>query len=188
MIQFLTALFGVVLAAVQPAAAAAPRNFIVHEAPQALPEIRFEDAAAQSHSLAEFRGKLVLVNIWATWCVPCRKEMPTLDRLQVQLGGPQFKVMTLSIDRRGAGAVKTFYAEIGIRNLDLFVDASAQASQALGVFGLPTTLLIDRDGRELGRLIGPAEWDAPDMIAFIKQMIAQQAGALPAPQRKEKDS
>src|SRR6266404_4886802 len=101
----------VVVAASQVIAAQAPPNFIIYEAPKALPEFRFKDDAGGSHTLAEFRGKVVLLNVWATWCGPCRKEMPTLDRLQEQLSGPDFTVVALSIDRKGPEAVTKFYSE-----------------------------------------------------------------------------
>jgi hypothetical protein len=104
--------------------------------------------------------------------------MPTLDHLEQILAGPDFEVVTLSIDRGGADAVRKFYAEIGVQHLAVRVDSTAKAAGALGAFGLPTTILIDRQGRELGRLIGPAEWDQPDMVAFLKQII----GGSAAPQ------
>lgn len=170
------AAFGAVLAFTSPAAAVAPQNFVLREKPQPVPEIRFADAEGRVRMLADFRGKVVLLNVWATWCVTCREEMPTLDRLQAALGGPDFEVVALSIDRAGPEAVRRFYTEIGIQHLSLRIDASAQAMSTLGVVGLPTTLLIDRQGRELGRLIGPAEWDTPEMIAFLKSAVAEPAG------------
>ncbi|RUY28052.1 TlpA family protein disulfide reductase [Mesorhizobium sp. M7A.F.Ca.US.001.04.1.1] len=165
------ALFGAILAVEPATAIEPPQNFAVHEAPLPVPEISFEDAGGQPRTLADFRGKVVLLNIWATWCAPCRKEMPTLDRLQAKLGGPDFEVVALSIDR-SPDMVKQFFTEIGIAHLALNIDTSSKAMFALGVFGLPTTLLIDSKGREVGRLIGPAEWDAPDMVAFIRGYVA----------------
>ncbi|UVK53259.1 TlpA family protein disulfide reductase [Mesorhizobium sp. AR02] len=153
-------------------AAEAPQNLAVLEAPSAVPAISFMDAAGQPKTLADYSGKVVLLNIWATWCAPCRKEMPTLDRLQARLGGPDFEVVALSMDQKGPDAVKKFYADIGITHLALNIDTSAKAIFALSAVGLPTTLLINRDGKEIGRLIGPAEWDAPDMVDFIRGRIA----------------
>ena len=150
------------------------RHLTVNERPKPLAAIQFEDANGQSRSLTDFRGKVVLLNIWATWCVPCRKEMPTLDRLQAQLGGPDFQVVALSMDRAGPDVVKKFFAEIGVRNLALEIDPSSKAMFALGVFGLPTTVLIDRKGQEIGRLVGAAEWDAPEMLDFIRSEINQE--------------
>ncbi|MFK0692277.1 TlpA disulfide reductase family protein [Mesorhizobium sp. IMUNJ 23033] len=167
------ALLGVLLAVALPTSAAeAPQNFAVLDAPAAVPEISFADGAGQPRTLADYSGKVVLLNIWATWCAPCRKEMPTLDRLQAKLGGPDFEVVALSMDRKGPDVVKKFYAEIGIQHLALNIDTSAKAMFALGSVGLPMTLLINRSGKEIGRLIGPAEWDAPDMVDFIRGRIA----------------
>lgn len=147
---------------------ASSRSFVMHEAPRPLPEIRFQDGNGQALTLTRLRGKTLLLNIWATWCVPCREEMPTLDALEAELGGPGFEVVPLSVDRAGPDVVRKFYAEIGIEHLGLYIDASMRASFDLQAPGLPTTLLIDSEGRELGRLVGPAEWDTPEMIAFLK--------------------
>jgi thiol-disulfide isomerase/thioredoxin len=168
-----------------PANIGRPPNFLLHEAPALMPELRFSNGEGRPLSLADFRGKVVLLNIWATWCVPCRKEMPTLDRLQAALGGTRFEVVALSIDRGGADAVRRFYDETGIQRLAIRVDTSSQVGFALATVGLPTTLLIDGGGRELGRLIGPAEWDAPEMVAFLKSTVEQQGEPMAAPQNKE---
>lgn len=162
------ALFGALLAVSSLATGGEPpQKFAVQETPQPLPEIQFQDGDGQPKTLADFSGKVVLLNIWATWCAPCRKEMPTLDRLQAKLGGPDFDVVALSMDRGGSDKVKKFFAEIGIEHLALNIDTSGKAMFALGALGLPMTLLIDRQGKELGRLIGPAGWDSPEMVAFI---------------------
>jgi thiol-disulfide isomerase/thioredoxin len=167
------ALLCAMLAVALPAAAVEPpQNFAVHETPVPVPEISFEDAGGQPKTLADFRGKVVLLNIWATWCAPCRKEMPTLDRLQAKLGGPDFEVVALSVDRAGPDIVKKFFTEIGIEHLALNIDTSGKAMFTLGAVGLPLTLLIDREGKEIGRLIGPAEWDSPEMVDFIRSHIA----------------
>jgi thiol-disulfide isomerase/thioredoxin len=172
MISILPALLTV--AALLPAAAAAgpPAGFAMHDAPQELPPITFQDEAGQTLSLEDWRGKYVLLNIWATWCLPCREEMPTLDNLHAALGSERFEVLALSIDRAGVEAVRRFYDEIGVVTLRLVIDESGRAASDLGVIGLPATILIDPDGRELGRLLGPAEWDAPDMSAFILNIIS----------------
>ena len=165
----------------QPPAAAAPAQtgmtseMSVLTQPRDLPEIRFVDAGDRNLSLADFRGKVVLLNLWATWCVPCRKEMPSLDRLQGQLGGDDFTVLALSIDRAGLPTVKRFYEEFGLQHIGLYLDVSGAASRAFGAPGLPTTLLIDRAGREVARKVGPAEWDSPEMLALVGQRIAAQA-------------
>ncbi len=162
-------------AQVPDTAASAPTANSVQ--PRDLPEIHFADADNRELTLADFRSKVVLLNIWATWCVPCRKEMPALDRLQGLLGGDDFVVVPLSIDRKGVEAVKPFYEELGLQKLGIYVDASGAASRALAAPGVPTTLLINREGREVARKMGAAEWDGPDMVALIRRQIEAQ----PAP-------
>lgn len=157
-----------------------PKNFVLHAAPKPIPAVSFNDDQGRLRSLADFRGKVVLLNIWATWCPPCRREMPSLDRLQSALGGADFEVAALSIDRAGIEVVRKFYAEAGIRNLAIYIDSSGKAPRELGTVGVPSTLLIDREGRELGRLAGAAEWDAPEMVAFLRCIIAGIDDARPA--------
>lgn len=157
-----------------PFATAAEPGFSFSDRPKALPEIRFADGEGQTHTLTDFRGKVVLLNIWATWCTPCREEMPTLDRLQAALGGDGFEVVALSIDRQGLAVVRRFYDQIGISHLATYIDSSSRAFRDLAIVGVPTTLLVDREGRELGRLVGPAEWDTPAMIALIRGRIASE--------------
>src|SRR3990172_4604481 len=153
--------------------------FNIHPQPRVLPAIRFADENERAMTLQDFRGKFVLLNIWATWCVPCRKEMPTLDRLQAKLGGPDFEVVALSIDRGGPFVVSTFYSEIGIRALRIYVDKTGEASANLGVAGIPTTLLIDRESREIGRKIGPAAWDSPEVVKVIQGYLVAPAPDQP---------
>lgn len=143
----------------------------LHGSSRALPDIAFEDAEGRRRTLSQFGGKVVLLNIWATWCAPCREEMPALDRVQQKLGGPDFEVLALSIDTGGIAAVKRFYDEIGIRSLALYVDPTMRATATLGAMGVPTTLLIDRQGREIGRHTGPAQWDGPDVERKIERHL-----------------
>lgn len=138
--------------------------------PREIPDISFSDGDGRPLKLSSFRGKMVLLNIWATWCPPCRAEMPTLDRLQAKLGGPKFEVVALSIDQGGTFVVRTFYDEIGIKALRIYTDHSGQAF-TLGVIGVPATLLIDRTGRELGRKLGPAEWDSREIVKLIQSYV-----------------
>lgn len=152
-------------------APAAPSALPAPGAPRALEEVRFQDAAGKSLALADFRGKAVLLNLWATWCVPCREEMPALDRLQQNLGGPGFAVVALSIDRGGAALVRQFYEEFGVRSLAIYVDSSMEAMSKLKTVGLPTTLLIDPAGRERWRKVGPAEWDAPAVGQALREQL-----------------
>lgn len=163
---------GAVLVALASSAAAEPLMQL-HEAARDLPPLSFVDGEGRELTLAEFSGRIVLLNIWATWCVPCREEMPMLDALQARLGGPDFQVLPLSVDRAGLDAVQRFYQEIGIKNLGMYLSDQRQAMSALSVLGLPTTLLIDRDGREIGRLVGPAEWDSPAIIGQLEAILAK---------------
>ena len=167
------------MAAISTAAVAEPlaEKVILRDSSKAVQTIQFVDGEGKSRSLADFRNKTVLLNIWATWCVPCRKEMPALDRLEAALGGPDFQVVPLSIDRGGADVVRKFFAEIGIKKLEMYLDVSGDATRKLSVVGLPTTLIIDREGREIGRLIGPAEWDEPENIDFMKCVIKKGSAA-----------
>jgi thiol-disulfide isomerase/thioredoxin len=152
-----------------------PFDLSVHDEPRPVPAIRFTDAEGHALTLADFRGRVVLLNIWATWCVPCRKEMPSLDRLEKQLGGKNFIVLPLSIDRNGAAAVKLFYQELGLASLGIYLDPGGRAQSALAIAGIPATLLIDREGREVARKMGPAEWDSPEMIGLIRRYLPPNA-------------
>ena len=145
-----------------------PKNFVLHDEPKAIAAINFSDVQGRVRSLTDLQGKVILLNIWATWCVPCRREMPALDRLQVALGGPDFEVVPLSVDRGGIDSVRKFYAEIGIRNLAMYVDQSGNTVRQLRGAGLPMTLLVDRGGYEIGRVIGPAEWDNPRIAELLQ--------------------
>ena len=120
---------------------------------------------------AAFKGDVTVLNVWASWCVPCRKEMPALDRLQQQLGGPDFQVVALSIDTGGAAAVRRFYDEIGIHTLAIYVDPTTAATGKLRTLGIPTTLLLDREGRERWRKTGPAEWDSPEIVESLRAKL-----------------
>lgn len=150
-------------------------TFTAVDRPKPVPELKLVDGEGREMSLEAFRGQTVLLNIWATWCVPCRKEMPALDRLQARLGGPDFQVVPLSIDREGVPAVKVFYAELGLQALGIYVDQSGRAAAELGAVGIPTTLLVGRNGMELGRTIGPAEWDSDEVVRVLKQHIGPRA-------------
>lgn len=144
--------------------------FVAKSAPKPLPPLRFLDGAARARSLDEFRGKLVVLNVWATWCAPCREEMPALDRLQATLGGPGFEVVALSVDQQGVPLVRRFFDDLGIKSLQLYVDPSAQEGLRLAGAGLPTTLLVDRSGREIGRHLGPAKWDDSQIVEALRKM------------------
>lgn len=145
--------------------------------PQRLPDLAFIDAGGQPRMLADFRGRTVLLNLWATWCVPCRKEMPALDALQAKLGDDKFEVVAINIDTRNLEKPKTWLEEVGIKKLGYYADPSAKVFQDLKAvgkaFGMPTTLLIDPQGCELGALAGPAEWASDDAIKLVSAAIAK---------------
>jgi thiol-disulfide isomerase/thioredoxin len=146
-------------------------TFVAKAAPEAVPEIAFEDATGKSRSLAEWRGKVVLLNVWATWCAPCRREMPALDRLKQAMGGADFDVVALSTDHDGVTKAKAFLDEIKVTGLEPLADPTSKSNAQLKIIGMPTTLLIDRQGREVGRLTGPAEWDSDDAKRLIEAVI-----------------
>ncbi len=141
-------------------------------APRAVSDLKFIDGNGAPRSLAQFRGKLVLLNVWATWCPPCRREMPTLERLQAELGGPDFEVVALSIDRGGRAAVDSFFDEINVQALKVYVDPTTAVRNDLALTAFPTTLLIDRQGREIGRYTGGANWDSPEVLATLRKYLA----------------
>ncbi len=152
---------------------AAGFRFTPFPARHALPDVHFLDGAGRPTSLAAFRGKVVLLNVWATWCPPCVQEMPTLNTLQRELGGGDFAVVPLSVDKGGVFAVKSFYQENFIDHLPVYVDPTTHALDALHVLGTPTTILVDRDGREIARTLGPEDWNEPAVLAQLRHYIAQ---------------
>lgn len=137
-----------------------------------LPAIHFLDGAGKDTTLDSFRGKVVVLNLWATWCTPCVAEMPTLDSLQQKMGSRDVVVMALSIDRGGVDTVREFFDRVGVRHLPVFVDPTMRAQSTLSAFGLPTTIILDREGRERGRLLGPAEWDSARAIELVEAAMA----------------
>lgn len=142
-------------------------SFAPHPVPRDAGALRFSDENGVPKRLADFRGRVVLLNVWATWCPPCREEMPTLDRLQASLGGPDFEVLTVSIDAEGLPVVRTFFKQIGIKHLHPYIDSLHEVG-TLGAAGIPLTLLIDREGREVARKVGPASWDDPKVVQTIR--------------------
>ena len=147
----------------------------VAKSPLKIPDLAFKDAAGKPLTLADFRGRTVLLNLWATWCVPCRKEMPTLDALEGELGGPRFQVVAVNIDTRNPERPKQFLKDIGVKKLSFYADPSAKAFQDLKsigrAFGMPTTLLVDPHGCEIGSIAGPAEWASKDAVALIEAAL-----------------
>jgi len=147
----------------------------VARTPFRVPDLTFMDAEGHERTLADWRGRTVLFNLWATWCVPCRKEMPALDALQANLGGPGFEVVAVNIDTRDAEKPLTFLKETGVKHLTYYSDQSAKVFQDLKsagkAFGMPTTLIIDRSGCEIGEMAGPAEWASADGIKLVGAVL-----------------
>jgi len=143
--------------------------------PLRLPDLAFEDADGKSRKLSEWRGKTVLVNLWATWCVPCRKEMPALDSLQTKLGGKDFEVVAINIDTRDPEKPKNFLKEANLARLAYFTDTKAKVFQDLKnigkALGMPTSILVDGQGCEIGTIAGPAEWASDDATTLIKAAV-----------------
>ena len=149
----------------------------VAKSPLKVPDLSFQDVNGKPLTLANWRGRTVLLNLWATWCVPCRKEMPALDALQQKLGSPDFQVVAVNIDTRDPEKPKTFLKELGITKLTYYADPTARTFQdlkAIGrAFGMPTTMLVDRQGCEIGTIAGPAEWASDDAIKLIQAALGK---------------
>lgn len=147
-------------------------EFLPASRPWSAPAAIFTDVDGKTLSLRDFAGKLVLVNLWATWCAPCRHEMPSLERLQTRLGD-KITILAISEDRSGSKAVAPFIAKFGLKVVKTYLDPESAVGRAFKVDGLPTSFLIDRQGRVLGRVEGEAEWDSPKMLAIIDPLLSE---------------
>ena len=149
----------------------------IAKSPLKVPDLAFQDAGGKPLTLEHWRGRTVLLNLWATWCVPCRKEMPALDALQGRLGGPGFEVVAINIDTRDADKPKAWLNEVGVKKLAYYADPNAKTFQDLKAtgraFGMPTTVLIDSNGCEIGTIAGPAEWASEDAVKLIQAAIGK---------------
>lgn len=145
--------------------------------PLRVPDLAFDDAGGKPRKLSDWRGKTVLVNLWATWCVPCRKEMPALDELQAKLGGPSFEVVAINIDTRDLDKPKAFLRDAALTRLGYFADPKAKVFQELKAvgraLGMPTSVLVDGAGCEIATIAGPAEWASDDAVKLIKAASGQ---------------
>jgi thiol-disulfide isomerase/thioredoxin len=148
-------------------------GFLVKPERAPVPDFAFADGEGKALKISDWKGRVVLVNLWATWCAPCRKEMPTLDALQKELGSEDFEVVAISLDRKGAEASGAFLRETGATSLKLYVEPTARILNELQAIGLPATILIDRKGNEVGRLLGPAEWNSPEALALITAALSE---------------
>lgn len=146
-------------------------KFVRHESPKAIKTFNFVDNSGKTRTLADWKGRVVLLNLWATWCPPCRAEMPTLNRLQQEMGSDDFEVVALSVDKGGLKVPRKFMKENGFAALKIYNDKKITVRRALGVRGYPMTVLISRDGLEIGRLTGPAEWDSDEAKKLVREAL-----------------
>jgi len=154
-----------------PAGAGGIVNFLPTDPPRPVPEKPFFDAKGAPRTIADYRGKGVVLNFWATWCGPCVREMPSLDRLAAKIAADGILVLTLSEDRKGAKVIEPFYDKLGIVDLPVLIDKRGLMSREMSVRALPTTVLVDPEGIEKGRVVGAEEWDTPAAVAFLRHCI-----------------
>ena len=147
------------------------KKLAIAAVPVEMPEVAVTDLAGVDHFLSERKGKYLLVNFWATWCAPCRKEMPELDALQKDLKGDDFEVVLIAVGRNPAPAIARFFTEAGITNLETLLDPRQKLAGQIGVFGLPVTVLLNPEGQEIARLQGDANWHSPEALAFLRAVI-----------------
>ncbi len=140
--------------------------------PVAVTDAVFYDPEGGEHRLQDYAGKVVMLNFWATWCAPCREEMPSLEALQTEMGGDDFQVVTLATGRNPLPAIHKFFDEIEVKDLPILLDPKQQIARPMGVMGMPVTVLIDREGRERARLIGGADWSSEAAKQVIRELQA----------------
>ena len=147
------------------------KKLVIHPEPKPLPDVGLLGLDEAPQSLSDWRGQWVVANFWATWCAPCRHEMPSLDALQGALGGEDFTVATVATGRNAVPAITEFFAEAGVTRLPVLRDPKAQLARQMGVAGLPVTVILNPEGQEVGRLIGDADWNSADAQAVISALI-----------------
>lgn len=157
-----------------PASARVAQGLFIHEAVKAIPALDIRDGEGRPFALASLHGRAVILNLWASWCLPCVAELPSLDRLKPLAEAEGAAVVALSLDRMGASAVRAAYGRIGITGLGIHVDETRAAAEALAVPVLPVTILIDRKGFEAARFIGPAQWDGPEALSLVRALASGQ--------------
>ena len=150
-----------------------PAVLRVSNIPRQLVTFTFSDESERSHTLDDFHGKFILLNVWATWCPPCKEEMASLNHLAQIYEKKDLTIMPISIDVSGTSAVRYFYKRLGLNELPIYLDPSKKVMDALRVTGIPTTLLISRDGLEIARVVGAAQWDAPESLQRISELVGQ---------------
>ena len=161
-----------------------PRPFAVEaiDPPQAAPELAFLDQKGHATNLADFRGRVVVLNLWATWCPPCISEMPSLDRLASRLAEEPFSIVAVSLDREGKRVVDAFYHRAGLATLPQYFDPRGRVAKDLATTGLPATVVIDHEGREIGRLNGSIDWSSAEALSYLQPLIARARAARSAGQ------
>jgi len=152
------------------------KKLAIAETPVAMPDVPVTDAAGAAHVLSEYKGKYILVNFWATWCAPCRKEMPQLDALQQDLNGADFSVVLVAVGHNPLPTINKFFADAGIDHLETLLDPKQKLAREAGVLGLPVTALLNRDGLEIARAQGEVDWHSPEALAFLRAVIAADPG------------
>ncbi|MEO0363679.1 MAG: TlpA disulfide reductase family protein, partial [Pseudomonadota bacterium] len=148
------------------------KKLVIHDEPWAKIERRFQTESGASKSLADFEGKVMIVNFWATWCPPCRKEMPYLDALKGEIGGDEVDVMAIAMDRASPEKIKEFFLSIEAENLKIYREPTLRIGTEAGILGLPVTIILAPDGREVARLQGEAVWNGPDAKDMIARIVA----------------
>ena len=147
------------------------QNFLIAGSRLPGPTQTWSDGEGKTITLADFRGKVVLVNFWASWCAPCLRELPSINALQEDLGGDQFEVVAINIDQQGKRVAEPFAERLKLDALELYLDPRGRISRGVGVQVMPTTILYDREGLEIGRMEGPAEWDQADAKRLMQFYI-----------------
>jgi len=168
----LAVLYGIYALSVH-APPASLKPLALSDPPKAVPGLVFAGADGKNHTLSEYRGRLVLLNLWAPWCAPCVKELPALEALQTALAGENFEVVAVDVGRDSLGDAGAFLAAHGARKLAVHVDSDTSVFRAFGAFGLPASILIDAKGREIGRVLGAADWSAPGSVRYIRRLAAR---------------
>ncbi len=149
------------------------KKLVFHSEPREVKIKSYLDVNGNEASLDDYKGKVVLLNFWATWCAPCREEMPAIDALQAELGGDHFAVVPVATGRNPVPMVKKFFEKIDVKHLPILLDPKQIMGRGNGVFGLPTTLILNAEGQEIGRMLGDADWHSPEAITVLKALLPQ---------------
>jgi thiol-disulfide isomerase/thioredoxin len=147
------------------------RKLQFHDEPREVSQAAFTTPGGESHTLADWKGKIVLVNFWATWCAPCRKEMALLDALQGEFGGEAFEVVAIATGRNPLPGIQRFFDEVGVTRLPILLDPSQAVAREMAVLGLPVSVILDPEGREIARLVGEADWSGESARAIVAALI-----------------